>query len=347
MTEREILHNSLRHKPNPDNVVPYTVGFDCPVLQEKVNKHYGGNWWLKVRQFMHSPFSVNTTREMPIEGKPHYAKDVLGSIWYTGKLPWHLEKPALSEPSFAGYTFPTIDDFVGDLEKNKTKQYAKEQYEQRPELFRLINMGWGIFEQTWRARGFEETMCDIALEPEFYAELVDRIADLYVQMIEYCADVDADAFLFGDDWGSQTGIIIGPENWRRFIKPAWKRVYDKVHAQGKYVISHSCGNIHEIYPDLIEIGLDMHESAQPEPPGMDPFELKKQYGDKMGFWGTLGSQSIIPFGEPDEIKAHIRKLKKEMNVNGGYILAPAKPFQPETPVENAVAVIDALIEDLH
>ncbi|MCL1858500.1 MAG: hypothetical protein FWF92_04630 [Oscillospiraceae bacterium] len=344
MTAREILLNSMKHIGNPENIVPYTIGFDSFELEEKVNQYYGESWHKRIRQFIHSPMGVNTTREVPIEGKANYARDVFGSIWYTGKLPWHLETPVLPEPSFKNYTFPTIDDFVAPLEEVNLKKYAREQNEQRPDLFRVINMGWGIFEQTWRIRGFEETMCDIAAEEEFYGELVDRIADLYVQMVEYCADVEADAFLFGDDWGSQQGILMGPGKWRKFIKPAWKRVYDKVHGQGKYAISHSCGNIHEIYPDLIEIGLDMHESAQPEPPGMNPFELKKQFGDKIGFWGTLGSQSVIPFWKPDEIKEHIRKLKKEMNVNGGYILAPAKPFQPETPVENAVAVIDALGE---
>ena len=347
MTGREILLNSMKYIGSYENgelIVPYTLAFDCPILQEKVNKHYGCNWWEKTRQFMHAPFYVSTTREVPIEGRANYARDVFGSIWFMGQLPWHLEEPVLPEPSFAGYSFPTIDDFTAPLEEINLKQQAKEANEKHPDLFRFINMGWGIFEQTWRICGFEETMCNIVAEEQFYAELVDKITDLYVQMVEYCADVEADAFLFGDDWGSQQGILMGPENWRKFIKPAWKRVYDKVHEQGKFAISHSCGNIHEIYPDLIEIGLDMHESAQPEPPGMNPFELKKKFGDKIGFWGTLGSQSIIPFGEPEQIKEHIRELKSKMGEGGGYILAPAKPFQPETPVENVIAVMDALTE---
>ncbi|MCL2772588.1 MAG: hypothetical protein FWD71_04480 [Oscillospiraceae bacterium] len=345
MTEREILLNSMKHMGNDGNAVPYTVGFESAELEEKVNKHYGGSWWSKTRQFINSPFYVSTTREEPIPGRDHYSKDVFGSIWRTDKLPWHLETPVMPEPSFQGYTFPTLDDFVGPLEKINLKKYAKEQNELKPHLFRVINMGWGIFEQTWRIRGFEEMMCDVVAEEEFYMELVEKITDLYVGMVEYCADVEADAFLFGDDWGSQRGILIGPERWRKLIKPAWKRVFDSVHAQGKYAICHSCGSIYDIYPDLIEIGLDMHESVQPEAYGMDPFKLKAEFGDKIGFWGTLGSQSVIPFWKPDEIKDHIRKLKKEMNINGGYILAPAKPFQPETPVENAIAVIDALIED--
>ena len=343
MTAREILLNSMKHKGNPENITPYTIGFDCHILEEKVNNYYGCSWYEKTRPFIHSPFHVSTTIEVPIEGRAHYSKDVFGSIWRTDKLPWHLEVPVLAEPSFKGYTFPTIDDFVGPLEKVNLKKYAKEQNEKNPDLFRIINMGWGIFEQTWRICGFEETMCNIAAEEEFYGELVEKISDLYVQMVEYCADVEADAFLFGDDWGSQTGVIIGPHKWRKFIKPAWKKVYDKVHAQGKYVISHSCGSVYDIIPDAIEIGLDMLESVQPETYGMNPFKLKEEFGDKLGFWGTLGSQSVIPFWKPDEIKEHIKKLKKEMSVNGGYILAPAKPFQPETPLENAIAVIDGLI----
>jgi uroporphyrinogen decarboxylase len=335
----------MKHIGNDGNIVPYTLGFDCPVLQEKVNRYYGGNWYEKVRQFIHYPFYVSTTREVPIEGKAHYSRDIFGSIWRTDQLPWHLETPVLPEPSFAGYKFPTLDDFIAPLEKINLKQHAKEANEKNPHLFRVISMGWGIFEQTWRIRGFEDTMCDIAAEEEFYGELVEKLADLYVGMVEYCADVEADAFLFGDDWGSQNGIIIGPHKWRKFIKPAWKRVYDKVHEQGKYAISHSCGSVYEIIPDAIEIGLDMLESVQPEAYGMNPFALKKEFGDKIGFWGTLGSQSVIPFWKPDEIKEHIRRLKKEMNVNGGYILAPAKPFQPETPVENVVAIIEVLTED--
>ncbi|MCL2096930.1 MAG: hypothetical protein FWH10_08515 [Oscillospiraceae bacterium] len=342
MTSREILLNTMQRKSNPGNIVPYTIGFDCPALEEKVNKYYGVNWREKTRQFIHSPFNISTTREIHIGNDR--VRDVFGSVWRTDKLPWHLETPVLPEPSFNSYVFPSIYDFVGTFEKSDMKKYARAEIKSNPGLFRIINMGWGIFEQTWRICGFENTMCNIAAEPDFYAELVHRITDLYVQMVEYCADVEADAFLFGDDWGSQTGVIIGPENWRKFIKPAWKRVYDKVHEQGKYVISHSCGSVYDIIPDAIEIGLDMLESVQPEAYGMDPFKLKAEFGDKLGFWGTLGSQSVIPFWKPSEIKEHIKKLKAELGRNGGYILAPAKPFQPETPLENAIAVIDALTE---
>jgi len=103
------------------------------------------------------------------------------------------------------------------------------------------------------------------------------------------------------------------------------------------------GDTSKIDIELLE-GLDMIESVQPEAAGMNPYELKRKYGDKLGFFGCLGNQSTIPYGTPDEIFAEVRKLKKEMSVNGGYILAPAKPLSVETPVENAVAVLEAFTE---
>lgn len=90
-------------------------------------------------------------------------------------------------------------------------------------------------------------------------------------------------------------------------------------------------------------GLEVYESVQPEAAGMNPFEFKKKWGDRITLWGCLGSQSIIPFGTPDEIRSHIRKLCIEVGKGGGFIIAPAKPLQPETPLENAVAILEAFI----
>ncbi len=135
--------------------------------------------------------------------------------------------------------------------------------------------------------------------------------------------------------------MIGPECWRRHLKPRYARIYEAAHAQGKITISHCCGSVADIMPDLIEIGLDVLESVQPEARGMDPYELKKNWGDKIAFWGCLGSQSTIPFGSPAGIRAEVGRLRDRMGEGGGYILAPAKDLQPETPTENAIAALEA------
>ena len=153
-----------------------------------------------------------------------------------------------------------------------------------------------------------------------------------------------DAIWFGDDWGDQRGIIIGPKRWREYLKPRWAKIYAAVHRHDMFVIHHSCGSVADIMPDIIEIGLDVLESVQPEAAGMNPYELKRQWGDKLTFFGGLGSQSTIPFGTPEEIRAEVRRLRAEMGRDGGYILAPAKSLQPGTPTENAVAVFEAFTE---
>jgi uroporphyrinogen decarboxylase len=185
---------------------------------------------------------------------------------------------------------------------------------------------------------------DSITEPDFFEEVLNRLMHLYLAFVEYTADLPIDGILFGDDWGDQRGVILGPERWRRFLKPRWAKIYEVVHARGKITMSHSCGAVAAIIPDMIEIGLDVLESVQPEAANMNPYALKKKWGDQITFWGCLGSQSTIPLGTPAEIKKEIRHLKKEMSVGGGYILAPAKGLQPETPLANAVAIVEAFTE---
>jgi uroporphyrinogen decarboxylase len=181
--------------------------------------------------------------------------------------------------------------------------------------------------------------------PDFFAEALDRLTELYLQFVDYTCELPVDAVLFGDDWGDQRGVIIGPKRWRTFLKPRWAEIYAAVHRHGKIVMHHSCGSVASIMPDLIEIGIDVLESVQPEAAGMNPYELKKKWGDKITFWGCLGSQTTIPFGTPATIRAEIRRLKEEVGQGGGFILAPAKPLQIETPTENAAAVFEAFIEE--
>jgi len=338
MTAREIVLSQLRHEETP--VIPYVLPMEQSVA-DRVTAHYGGSEWRQtLRQFTTGCFSVSTIREEPISET--HGTDIFGSIWRRDQRPWHLETPALPESSFAGYTFPRLGQFLDPVAPGK--EDAIRRIREDREHCHVIGMGWGIFEQTWRIRGFENALIDTVAEPGFYEELVGRLTDLYVGMVGFCADIPADAIMFGDDWGDQRGVILGPERWRRFIKPAWARVYEEVHRQGKLIISHSCGSVAEIMPDIIEIGLDALESCQPEAVGMHPYELKAKWGDKIAFYGCLGSQSTIPFGTPDEIRAEVRKLRREMGKGGGFILAPAKPLQPETPTENAVALVEAFAE---
>jgi len=336
MKPRDMILEAIHHRQPP--TIPYTLAFEDDVAS-RLDKHYGGpHWREKIVPFVVHVSAVDTDKKVPIDES--HNRDPYGGIWRIDRLPWHLEKPPLDKASFDGYNFPTPEDFY----RPDWKEQALQTIAANLDSFIVGNLGWGLFERSWNLRGFENILVDAITDPDFFEEVLDKLMNLYLDFVEYTADLSINGILFGDDWGDQRGIIIGPKRWRKFIKPRWAKIYEAVHRHGKIVMHHSCGSVADIMPDIIEIGMDVLESVQPEAAGMNPYELKHKWGDKITFWGGLGSQSILPFGTPEEIRAEIRRLKSEMGLNGGYILAPAKPLQIETPTENAVAVLEAFTE---
>lgn len=339
MTAREIIQRRLKHEGT--KTTPYSVTIEHD-LYKKLTEYYKDENWeqKKLRRFVETYLHLDTVLMEKVDET--YAKDAYGAVWRMDKKPWHLEQVPLKEADIDLYDFPPTDKFLKPILKNKKQ--AIESYKMDTENYRIIGMGWGIFEHTWRIRGFENALIDTVADREFYTLLTQKLTDLYIEMIKACEDVPAEAYLFGDDWGQQTGLLISKESWKKLIKPCWERIYDQVHRQGKKAMQHSCGSIYEIYDDLIEIGLDCHESVQPEASGMKPEVLKEKWGKRISFWGCLGNQSVLHFGTPKEIREEILRLHELFRDDGGYILAPAKPLPAEMPVEKAVAVVETLSE---
>jgi len=333
MTPRETVLQQIRH--HETSPVPYTLDLES-VVAERLDTFYGGkSWRQRLTPYLVHCGGIPTMDKEPVDG--NRARDKFGSLWRLDLRPFHLEEPALKEPSLDGYAFPTPEVFKAP----GLKENAENAKRANPESFSYVNIPWGLWETCWAMRGFENALMDCIDAPRFFEALLDKLTDLYLAHVAECAPAQVDAIMFGDDWGDQRSVMVGPERWRRFFKPRYARIYQAVHAQGKIVISHCCGSVAEIMPDIIDIGLDVLESVQPEARGMNPYELKRKWGDKITFWGCLGSQRTIPFGTPEEIRSEVRRLRTEMGKGGGYILAPAKTLQPETPTENAVALVEA------
>ena len=339
MTGRELIQARLNHQGTEET--PYCVFFE-EELHKRLTAYYKDENWQKKRlkRYTCSELWVDTVQMRPVDEA--HSQDAYGALWRVDKKPWHIAKEPLDEPSMAGYELPKASVFLDAIEAAKPAAIAR--YEADSEHYRVIDMGWGIYENTWRIRGFENALVDMMIDEDFYRELTTGITDLYIEMLKACADVPADAFLFGDDWGDQRGVIMGAERWRKFIKPCWARIYSEVHRQNKKSIQHSCGSISEIYDDLIEIGMDCHESVQPEAQNMEPSYVKEKWGSKLSFWGSLGTQGLLHHGTPAEIKAEIIRLHRLFKEDGGYVLAPAKPLPDEMDIEQAVAVIETLAE---
>jgi uroporphyrinogen decarboxylase len=338
MTPREIVLEQIHHRET--KVVPYSIDFEEDVAK-RLDAHYGNpDWRNRLEKFIVGTGVVDTTRKKPID-REGYARDPYGSIWRLDRRPFHLETPGLTQPSFDGYRWPKPEEFF--LDEKGVADARRTFEENRKQSFTMAGLGWGLFETSWGIRGFENVLVDAIAEPDFFEELLDRLTGHFLAYLDFSLQClpDVDAIMFGDDWGDQRGVIVGNDRWRKYFKPRYAKIYAAAHARGKVVISHCCGSIADILPDVIEIGLDVLESCQPEARGMNPCELKKKFGKNITFWGCIGSQSIIPMGTPEQIQKEVKRLKREMSKGGGFILAPAKTLQPETPTENAVAMVEA------
>jgi len=333
MTPREIVLDQIRHRETAR--VPYTLGYEEEV-GARLDAHFGGKEWRGrlIPYIAHCGGVAKDPRE-DIDAT-HY-RDAFGTVWRTDQLPSAVVEPGLKAPNFDGYVFPSAASFRNPEAKANTKKAVADS----PNSLSVLSVMclW----QSWYVRGFETTLMDCVMEEDFYAELLERMTDLTLAMVAECADIPADAIMMGDDWGDQRGILIGPERWRRFFKPRYARIFKAIHDQDKLAIMHCCGSPADVMGDIVEIGLDVLESVQPEAARMNPYGLKKKWGDRITFWGGLGSQRTIPFGTPAGIREEIRHLRREMSKGGGYILAPAKPLRPETPTANAVAVVEEFL----
>ena len=272
-----------------------------------------------------------------LTSEPGEGVDAYGTRWLIGPEVSMVIKPAVSDTSqIADYVFP--DAAAVFPPERRPSAAAVEALD----VFTTASVGYGVFERAWAIRGMEDLLADAAAEPDAAELLFERVAEHQMQILELVLELPVDGVRFSDDWSDQRGVMIGPERWRRMLKPRTARLYGRARRAGKFVVNHSCGNLSDILPDLIEIGLDVIQSVQPE--AMDVYALKREYGRDVTFWGGLGSQSILPFGTPAQIRAEVKRLVDEMGLGGGYILGPAKAVLEDTPAANFAAVLEAFLE---
>ncbi len=190
-------------------------------------------------------------------------------------------------------------------------------------------------------RGVEQVIYDIALEDPVGLACMEKRFQCCYEISEQAlkaAGGRIDILWIGDDYGTQKGLLVGPQCWRKLFMPKLKAMCDLGHAYNAKVMLHSCGSTRELWPYLIEAGVDIYETIQPEAKGMNPAELKEEFGDRICFHGTISTQKTLPFGTVEQVKAEVRQRIETVGRNGGFILAPAHNIQPDTSVENILAM---------
>ncbi len=266
--------------------------------------------------------------------KGNKEQDMFGVVWNKDQEGDFgiVDQYILKAPSIKGYTFPKPDE---GLIRQKCQTLIKSGNQ-----FKMYIIGFSLFERAWTLRGMENLLMDFVLNPVFVEELLDRIVEYNMAVMDIAMEYDIDCIFFGDDWGQQRGLIMGPVFWRRYIKPRLARMYERVKAKGLYVAQHSCGDIHEIFPDLIDIGLDIYNTFQPEI--YDVEKVKREYGSHLTFYGGISTQQLLPKASPDQVKAEMRRLMGIIGKGGGYIVAPTHAIPNDVPTENILAFLEVV-----
>lgn len=266
-----------------------------------------------------------------------------GSYWYDLR-----ESPLVGEINLQDivcYRWPDPSD------PGRTRGLRKRAMELRNkgDYALVLNVTIGVMHISQYLRGFQDWYMDMALDKPKVGALMDAILETTMEIarrvLMEVGDL-VDIVFTGDDLGAQSGPQISPATYREVVKPRHARFFDLIHEICPHakVALHSCGSIYLLLDDLIDAGVDVINPIQVRARDMDPARLKREYGDRLSFWGGIDSQDVLPNGSPSDVEAEVRRRILEMAPGGGYMIAAVHNVQPDVPTENLLAMFDAARE---
>ncbi len=209
------------------------------------------------------------------------------------------------------------------------------------EHFVAPDFGFALFERAWALRGFETFLLDMAGDPGFAAELLERITEIQLVLIQRFLALGVDGGYFGDDYGAQSNLLLSPRMWRTLIKPRLARMFAPFREAGLPVILHSDGQIAAILPDLVEIGLTAINPVQPEV--IDHAWLRRTFGNRLACYGGISTQTVLPQGSPLEVKRAVADCLAVLAPDDtGLVLAPSHRLMTDVLLENVEALLAAM-----
>lgn len=349
MTHLEIFRATVKHEPHQEFL--FCAGF-TPDLERRIRDRYHLQPEAGIAEYfgMYEPAAVQPKE--PEVSKPDFA------TYFEG-----VEKPegsfinglgVLEIPAkfyhFTGYisplrnakTFSELEKFPFPVAQGFDETGMKEKVAEAHQQGKVSSC-WGghMYESAWQIRGYEEFLMDTVERPEWCEYILDRLTERNLKIATAAARAGVDFLITGDDVANQRGLMFAPGVWRQLMKKRWAKVYTAAR-QIKPDIQiwyHSDGNVRDIIPELVEIGVTILNPLQPE--CLDLLEVKKRYGKLLVFDGTIGTQSTMPFGSPEEVKKVVRERKRNLGYDGALILAPTHILEPEVPLENIEAFVEA------
>jgi uroporphyrinogen decarboxylase len=262
-------------------------------------------------------------------------KDEWGVGWITEGLGYFSEFHPLEEGFhlLSDYAFPDPHLPERFVEDDRRLAERADRYV-RPQVW------YTLFERLWLLRGFNNALTDPYLEEKNFFYLQDRLLEIYLALIDQWIDRGVDAVYFSDDWGSQQNLLIKPEDWRRFYKPAYATLFRRVRDGGAHVWLHSCGHITEIIGDLIDVGLNVLNPIQSQ--AMDVTSLAREFGGRLCFNGGVDTQGTMINGSAEDVKSEVHRMVSLFGAHGGgYIGGTSQSIMKETPLDNVLALYEA------
>jgi uroporphyrinogen decarboxylase len=333
MTKRERVLTAFSRK-TPDRVPKWTQpgSYLSQIVKENTGSDNPARYFdMDIQQFV---YYAPTKNQGDFSKYPSWS-DKYVNEWGQGSCPPMLD--FLTEKDVYEYPFPDVG--------------ASYRYEHLPEIIKKIKedglpavSGYecGSFEHLWALRGMDNFLVDLLDETEFLTPLIEKVSDLKAEIATGYAKAGVDIVWTGDDLGSEIALLMSPELWRKHLKSCVRKIVKSAKEANADVLVafHSDGYIEPIIPDLIEVGVDILQAVQPE--CMDVAELKRKYGDRLSFWGTMGTQSTMAFGTPEEVKKVVKERIMTVGKGGGLCIGPSHTLESPTSWENIVAFFEAV-----
>lgn len=222
--------------------------------------------------------------------------------------------------------------------------YYIEKY--KDEYFIIGDMELTMFDMMQQLVGLEKLLIDMARGEPYIDVLIDKCKDFALAVGKKLVSMGVDGIWAGDDFGSQQGMLISPNMWRKYFKERYRQIYAELKAINPDVIimQHCDGAVAPILGEWADVGMEVFNPVQPNVPGHEPEELKAKFGDRISFWGAIDQQWLLPFGTPEQIEEDVKQKIAVLGRGGGYMIAPAHIIQADTPMENVEAFIAAAMK---
>jgi uroporphyrinogen decarboxylase len=335
LSRRERVLRALRHEPL--DRLPTQVGWTAQ-MGDRLARHFGLDVSELPTRFENHLVRVDLNYRPRLSPDGRTRTDWWGAGHDAAEEGYFIrESPLASAPDLDRYAWPDpgtaglLDDAARLRERTGEDGFV------------VPNLGFALFERAWSLRGFEQLLFDLAADPAYVAELLDRITEIQLVLIGRYLELGVDGGYFGDDYGAQAGLLFSPATWRSLVKPRLARLFAPFVERGLPVLMHSDGRIDEIVPDLVEIGLTALNPVQPEV--LEHDWLRATFGGRLAFYGGVSTQTVLPHGSAAEVRDAVIACRAILAPDGtGLLMAPSHRMMADIPMANVEAMLAAFAE---